>query len=397
MVIRTDFSCHEFGLSAKQVTGVIFAIIHYNRPNSFFKALDSVLTEVRDGDCVILIDNGSDSQIQAEVSDYFRQTTFPLLHRIRAIYATTPINEFGYAAYKWLVTYLLSDFLPKASHFLLFADDDMLVPGWRREVEEYLGHNSWVTWGFDYYHWSDERFEKACPHSGRVDVIEGMEAHLQWLNAISGQPSDTHKRQAHSSSVAMSLQSLRQASQEFPTVIPLPYCDVGFALILAFSDKLIYIDRPLGLIGRNTNYGVGNSIVMAKNHVTRRRIRGFPTLAKYLASTYCECLLMLDREDLIRPATRSLLIAHLKATCKAMGVILQQDMYTWPMLAVRAIEEMILLISIISYSLSPTLSERLVLWLLGITPSFSIGDMKSIKSDFIDFIQVGDSSPGIFI
>jgi glycosyltransferase involved in cell wall biosynthesis len=373
--------------SDDQVTGIVFSIIHYNRVASLAEVIDSVLDQAKAGDCLLLIDNGSAKEAQACAKEILANAAQKLKAKIRVTFISARKNRGGIAAYSWLLSYVLGGDFRHATHLVLLGDDDLLLPGWRIQVNEYLAFNDWVAWGFDYFNWISREIEESGSHSGRIQCISGELAHREWLGSIAGMM-PSHGRQEHSSAVAVSLQSLRLANQSLATIIPMPYGDVGFALVVAYADSLVYIDKSLGLIGRGTNYGMGSAERMAANHPTRGRIAGRPSHSKYLAATYVECLLLLGREDLIEGVTKGLIWLHLVTTYgitfkSAFGAICRgssQDLFSKFSLT---FEDVKFLLALRLYSLWPWCSDRLVLRMLGFTRLFSFHSKARIKDDFI--------------
>jgi hypothetical protein len=269
----------------------------------------------------------------------------------------------------------------------LLGDDDLLLPEWRKQVEEHFALNNWVAWGFDYFNWISREIKESCSHSGSINCVPGELAHKQWLDFIVGNSSH-HGRQEHSSAFAISLHSLRLASHKLPTIVPMPYGDVGLALVIAYSDSLIYIDKCLGLIGRGTNYGMGSADRMAANHPTRGRIAGQPSHSKYLAATYLECVLLLGKEHLIERATKQLIKMHLVATYGRMlksgfKVVRPRGCVDLSTGCKLFFEDVVLFLVVSLYRFWPWFFDRITLWMLGVTRSFSLDPTSSIKCDFI--------------
>jgi glycosyltransferase involved in cell wall biosynthesis len=382
------FSCSDIsGRSVARVTGVVFAIIHYNRIGSLGEVVESVLRQASLGDCLLLIDNGSSYEARACAEEIFACSAHRLKEILRFVFISTPRNSGSNAAYLWLFNYLLGSDFKHATHLVLLGDDDLLLPEWRKQVEKHFAVNNMVAWGFNYFNWISREIKVSGSHSGSIVCVPGELAHKQWLDSIAGNSSH-HGRQEHSSAFAISLHSLRLASRNLATIVPMPYGDVGLALVMAYSDSLIYIDKCLGLIGRGTNYGMGSADRMAANHPTRGRIAGRPSHSKYLAATYLECVLLLGRENLIERATKHLIKMHLVVTY---GRMLRSGLKTLrPRNCIDLstgyklfFEDLVLFLAVFLYRFWPWFFDRITLWMLGVTRSFSLDPISSIKCDFI--------------
>ena len=377
-------------LSTNQVNGIVFAVIHYNRPSCIQKLFNSIESEARDGDCILLIDNGSSPAVQEEVAELLEDLSPNHANHVCKFYAKTSVNRGGISGYEYLYELLLSDIFPEASHFIILGDDDFFGPGWRNQVQKYLSPNDWVAWGFHYYHWDTGLIEKIAEHSGDICIDSGYEAHSNWLRRVSREEK-FFDRQEHPSAIAISLRSFRLAAQSFATLTPLPYADVGLALVMAFAEKYVYIYSPLSLIGRGCNYGMGDSVTMAVNHPTRYTIGGLPSHSKYAAATYCECLVILDRLDMVAPCTLGLLRSHLiscygKSIPEAIDRILKSSpnllLIKWRLIY----QDIILLFVVMISGVAPKLTRRMILWSFGYTNAMSLKSLAEIRNESISML-----------
>lgn len=383
-MLQDGKSCN---LAPELVDGIVFAIIHYNRSICLRKSLESIRGELRPGDCLFLIDNGSSQPVQKEIIQIFKEEAVWHGSHICMFCASTPVNQGGIPAYEYLIETLLGETFPGASHFLILGDDDFLMPGWREEIQPYISRNNWISWGYNYYHWKTHVVEKICEHSGLVAATSGDEEYAIWLKRISGR-FQHYAKQEHSSAVAVSLRSLRKAARILPTLVPLPYADVGLALISAYASKIVYIHKPLSMIGRGFNYGMGDSATMANNHPTRFPIRGMPSHSKYLAATYCECLLMTENYDLIISSVTRLFIRHF-AINYVLALPAAIKSITFPRVAYSVasarmmLQDLGFLLVIMLSVVAPKYSLNVTFYLLGFTSRICSKSLSEIRRDLI--------------
>jgi hypothetical protein len=341
-----DFTFEFQGRPLSDVTGIIFIVIHYNRVGCLRLCLESLGSQLRSGDAIWFLDNGSDVDAQAHALSLFQCSIAEKFDSECCIVSSaTRVNRSGAHAYFYVFNQLASKRFPSASHFVLLGDDDFLSSEWRNCIGVHLQPDDIITFGFNYFDWTSSSVVSAFNHSHLVSRYSTLQVFHAWLSRVKSFPGierllfrvkyflnkafranicndSSYPRQDHPSATLIPLSAVVKSSRIYATVRLRPYSDVAFILFLCQSKSVVYVDSPLVLIGRGCNYGMTKDVsLMSSNHPVRAPYVGFPSHFKYSAITYCECLAVLGHYDELLSVARVHLLRHYCTVLDILGFL----------------------------------------------------------------------------
>jgi hypothetical protein len=346
-------------------SGILYILVHFNRCHHFNLTYSSILQNLYDNDALWVVDHGSNFQHLATISNCIshtkRESNAPLC------FTRLQPNIPG-AQYVWLMKQLMNHAESLPSHYILLADDDYLLPHFRKSVSPYLDSLTTLSVGFSYH---NSLNLEALPSSRSFSssTIEMLDSTNQWISAVASLNTirlcldslvnvpiikilchsvrlainkslraSYSSVQQHSSASIISFKSLFKASSEFDNLFPFPYSDVGNILI-NYRARNIHLDENLVSIGVGVNYGMTTDIFkMRANHFCPYIYIGLPSHKKMLAITYFQVLFQLKSSISVR-SLAPLLLTHTFESSLYLPVFLTSAIRKGPVQAVKLLKD----------------------------------------------------------
>ena len=321
---------------------VLFLIIHYDRSALLAQSLPYLIPNIRDGDIVWLVDNGSSQFHACEAENAMKSLKGEVSSMCTFRYDHITVNAGGNKALRYAYNNLSTMLRPDITHLVMLGDDDFLGSSWRESVAPHLSHSNYICWGYSYFSWDrSESFPALIRnYTNSISVIAASVPYELWLRSIStlrsplvdlikyvcrpllvrllfssrrkSVVSTGYGFQSHSSSTALPISALIAAQSRYGDIVTDPYGDVGFLYVLAEAQLFVYYDTPLGCIGRGQNYGMTkDKLRMAKNHPLPFHWHGIPSHSVYCLFAYMSILSGLRKEAYLPRVALVQLARHL--------------------------------------------------------------------------------------
>lgn len=309
-----DFHFKTYSGSTSLPDRIIFVFIHYDRLNIITKTTSSLISFLCPEDGIWIIDNGSRKSDQELLDQYLSKYSASCCS-ISASYVQT--NNAGTFALEMLLSKLGNSLYPNATHFIVVGDDDYILFELYNQLPKKLDPTDVYTWGFDYYDHQAGIRSSTRNHTGQTYVYDSKSCFNFWISQYTFYTnpysrfisklkfsslfsSETSEKSiddnfelpystvdSHNSASLMPIKSLKTAIEHYGSIVTYPFGDVGSIILLKFSEKFLYFDRPLSLIGRGSNYGMSCSLQrMESNHRLIKMSYGFPSQLKWTAISY---------------------------------------------------------------------------------------------------------------